>query len=232
MKISSLYYCLKISLLNSIILISFFWLPFSKAQEAPAVQVKVDSTPADSTYKSEDDIVFSIQEESCRIEWTASRSTEGNRWLVVRRDCAMPFTKQMPLHRAILQEIQKRQKLSEFKSIYWGSLCGPSDWGFCLPITKAALSSKDYQDYRKNYPHSKLKALNGLFVELAKQTQAYRELETLMAEFGVKIKLNTVEKVFALPFKKLPFYDQMKGLSVKGNPTIMYDAGMNYFDLF
>lgn len=201
------------------------------AQESYPVQVKVDKNSAGSAYKSQDDVVFLVESGSCRIEWTASRDLDGKGWLKLHRDCELPFVKQAPLHRAVLREIQKRWKLSEFRTLSWGSLCGPKDWNFCLPIAKASLDSKDYQDYRKHYPHSKLKALNGLFVELANQTQAYRELSELLAEFGVKLRLKGVEKVFALPLKELPFYEEMKNLPIQGNPRLMYDAGMNDFEL-
>ena len=141
------------------------------------------------------DYALVVEKKTCRIQWNAVEENSGDRFLLVRRKCQLGFSDQQPLHTAILKEIDQRWGLKTFKSIDWGSLCDKSDWSWCEPIAKASLQSKDFIDYYQHYPRSKVKELNGLFVELANQTQSYAAFAELFKPFGVNLRLNAVEKV-------------------------------------
>ncbi len=203
---------------------------FEKLTNYPQSEVKIymDRESAGWAYKASD-YAFVVEKEDCRIQWNAVENKDGDRSLEVRRNCKTTFAEQIELHRAILAEVRKKWPLDSFRSINWGSLCQGGDWEWCKAVARASLESEDYIDYWKNYPNSKLKEVNTLFVQLANSTHSYSALSELLNEFGVKIKLESVEKVFSARLSKLPFDAEFPEASRSGNPRAMYNVGMAYF---
>ena len=214
-----------------IVALCLFTLEQVDAQETFDVKVFLDTKSAGWSLKTSDH-AFMVETKGCRIKWNAVKKKDGGMYLSARRNCDLIFAQQTPIHRAILDEINARWKISEFKYIYWGSFCNSNDWSWCIPIARASLQSDDYIDYWKNYPDSKLKHVNSLFVKIANETKSYRALSGLLAEFGVTLKLERVEKVFSTRLEDAPFYDALKSLGIKDNPRVMFDAGMTYFYLY
>ncbi|MFZ2197541.1 MAG: hypothetical protein WAV13_07410, partial [Thermodesulfovibrionales bacterium] len=117
-----------------------------------------------------------------------------------------------------------------FTYISSGSFCNKNDWSWCIPIAEASLQSKEFIEHCNKYPENiETVSTNHIFIKLANQTNSYKPLSEIFREFGVNIKLGTVQKVFALKLKDTPFYNQLRNLKIKGNPMVMYDAGMTYF---
>jgi len=218
---------------RSLILVIFclFTLEHVNAQETFDIKVFLDTESAGWAFKSSDH-AFLVETEGCRIKWNAVKKKDGGMYLSVRRNCDLPFVQQAPVHRAILREINERWKISEFKYILWGSFCNRNDWSWCIPIAQASLQSDDYIDYCKNYPDSKLKNVNSLFVKITNKTNSYKELSGLVADFGVILKLKRVDKVFSTRLEDAPFFDALKDLGIKDNPRILFNAGMTYFYLY
>jgi hypothetical protein len=175
------------------------------------------------------DYAFLVELDGCKIQWNAVEEKNGNRWLVVRRVCGIPFSEQAPIHRAILNQIHSRWAINTFKYISWGSFCTETDWSWCLPIAEASLQSKEFIEHCKKYPRTETVSTNHIFIKLANQTNSYIELSDILKEFGVTINVKTVQKVFTLRLKEVHFYNQLKGLNVRGNPRVMYDVGESYF---
>lgn len=198
----------------------------------PAVKVYLDKESSGWAYKTSD-YAFLLEQEGCRIQWNAEEGKDAIRRLSVRRDCKASFAEQVSLHRAILAEIAKRWPLASFKTMAWGLLCEDKDKTLCKPIIRESLLSADYRDYCKHYPHSKLKGINGLFVQWANATRAYAPLADLLGEFGANVRLISVEKVFEAPLGKTPFADEFKALAPgKSLKTrVMVDAGSWYFSI-
>jgi len=177
------------------------------------------------------DYAFLVERDGCKIQWNAVEEKSGNRWLAVRRVCGIPFSEQAPIHRAILNQIHTRWAISTFKYISWGSFCTKTDWSWCMPIAEASLQSKDFIEHCNKYPRTETVSTNHIFIKLANQTNSYKELSDILKEFGVTIKVKTVQKVFSMRLKEAPFYNQLKGLNVGGNPRLMYDVGEAYFSI-
>jgi len=198
----------------------------------PAVKVYMDRESAGWAYKNSD-YAFVIEQQGCRIQWNAEEGKDGIRRLLVRRDCKVGFMEQIPLHRAILKAISQQWPLPSFKSMAWTSLCYGQDIGQCAPIIRASLQSADYIDYYRHYPHSRLKGINSLFVQLANSTQSYAPLAALLREFGADVRLASVEKVFESRLADTPFAEALKPLALGKSPKakVMVDAGFWYFDL-
>ena len=214
-----------------LILIAFRFFPFTvHAQESFDIKVYLDTKSSGWAYK-DFDYAFLIELEDCKIKWNVIKEKNGGMWLEVHRDCNGSFSKQSKLHKAILNEINNRWKLKGFKYVLWGSFCEGNDWNFCIPVALASLHSTEFIDYCKNYPNSKLKSLNALFVKFAKETNAYAELSALFRAFGVNLYLNGVEKVFSAKIRDTPFYHELDELHLERNPRVMYNAGMSYFDI-
>ena len=219
----------KITVLGLIFLFYSVVLPVC-AQEGITVKRFIDKESAGWAYKK-NDVAFVAEKGGCRVQWNAIFDKDGSRWLEVRRECQKSFKNQIEIHRAILAEIEKVYSISTFKTIFWGAFCPHFDLSWCLPIAKASLESEDYTDYKKNYPNSKLKYLNDLFVQLANSTRAYKDFEDLLKEFRVTITLKNVEKVLAQKIKRLPFAKDFSPSIVEENPRVIFNAGMSTFSI-
>jgi len=198
--------------------------------EKTVVRSYLDRGSAGWAYKKSD-YAFVLEDKGCRIQWNAVEMKEPKekRHLSVRRDCPVSFSEQVPLHRAILKEIFSQWPIGEFDTISWGNFGDPSDWSWNIPIAIASSRSKEYRDYRANYPKTKFWNLNGIFVKLANETKSYRDLQLLIQEFGADIDLLSVEKVLTQPAKDIPFYPALKEQNISGKTRLIYDAGFTYF---
>ena len=194
------------------------------------VRSYLDRESAGWAYKKSD-YAFVVETKGCRIQWNAVEMKEPaeKRHLSVRRDCPITFSDQVPLHRAILKEIFSQWPIGEFDTISWGNFGDPADWSWNIPIAIASSRSKEFRDYRRNYPKTKFWNLNGIFVKLANETKSYHALQQLIQEFGADIELLSVEKVLTLPAKDIPFYPALKERNISGKTRLIYDAGFTYF---
>jgi hypothetical protein len=202
------------------------------ADEAIEVRSYLDTQSAGWAFKNSD-YAFVVESKGCRIQWNAvEMKEEGSKMqLSVRRDCPISFSEQVQVHRAILKEIFSKWPIADFDSISWGSFGSASDWSWNLPIAIASSKSIEYRDYRAHYPNSQVKNINAIFVKLANETTAYRDLQSLIQEFGADLELSSVEKVFVSEAKQLPFYHQLKDHGITGKSRLMYDVAFSYFKI-
>ncbi len=183
---------------------------------------------------------YSLEKDGCGICWEVSVSRdreEKNITLRTRQPvgvkCTCPFVEQLPLHRKILNEIVKDWEKNQFHTLFIGPLnrLEPANiWN--IRIAAASAGSEDWVDWSKNYPsHSSGKSINQIFVDVANQANIYRELAGLFKEFGLKIELHSVEKVFEGKAGDLPFFKELKREGLEGDERLIYDAGMIYFSI-
>jgi hypothetical protein len=196
-----------------------------------AVNSYLDTSSSGWAYKNFD-YAFVVEAGECRIQWNVVETKEPGekKHLSVRRCCDLPFSEQIPFHRAILKEIFSKWQVAEFDTISWGSFLEKNDWSWCTPIAVASTKSKDFKDYREKYPNVQIN-INRLFVRLANETKSYDALRQLILEFGADIELATVEKVFIQPAKDLPFYPDLKAQGVSAKAKVIYDVAFSYFNI-
>jgi len=196
------------------------------------VRSYLDTESAGWAYKKSD-YAFVVENKGCRIQWNVVEMKEEGKkkHLSIRRDCPISFSEQVQVHRAILKEIFSKWSIAGFDNISWGSFGSTSDWSWNIPIAIASSKSNEYRDYRANYPNSKLTNINVIFVKLANQTKAYRDLQRLIQEFGADIELSSVEKVFVSEAKALPFYPVLKDHGISSKSKLIYDVAFSYFKL-
>lgn len=183
---------------------------------------------------------YSINKGDCSIMWEVEVAREdGPKKLTLRArypsgvKCGDTFAEQLPLHRQVLGEIFKDWNKKQFRTLFLQPFeRAEPTYTWNIRIAMASANSSDWKDRCKNYPnHKSGKSSNEIFVEIANQVNAYRELSDLFEEFDLKIKLDSVEKVFAQKARELPFYQELKLQGLEGNPSLIYDAGMNYFSI-
>ena len=182
---------------------------------------------------------YSLKEEDCSVMWVVEVQKGDEQKITLRTrypigvQCSKPFMEQLPLHRRMIRRILEDWDAGRFKTLFTGPLSRlepTNTWN--IRIAAAAAASPDWKEYNANYPrHDHGKTSNTMFVEVVNDANACRELVDLFNEFGLKIKLDSVEKVFAQKPSKLPFQKDLKERGIEGNPTLMYDAGMNYFTI-
>jgi hypothetical protein len=191
----------------------------------------LDTSSAGWAYKKSD-FAFVVEIGGCRIQWNAVEMKEpgAKKHLSVRRCCPIPFSEQIPFHRAILKEIFSKWPVTEFDTISWGSFGQKTDWSWSIPIAIASSKSKEFKNYQKNYPNVVIN-INRLFVKLANDTNAYNDFRQLMLEFGADIELSSVEKVFVLPAGDLPFYPSLKDQGINAKARVIHDVAFSYFKI-
>jgi len=184
---------------------------------------------------------YTLKKDGCTVCWEISVLEDKNTKEIELRTrrpltavCKDSFTGQLPLHRKVLKAIFKDWKKENFRTLFIGPLqrLNPTgEWN--SRIAAASAESADFKDWRKNYPHhASGKSINRIFVETAEQTGACRELAALFEEFGLRIEMRSVEKVFTRTFKDMPFPRQLTSPGISDNHRLIYDAGMIYFSIF
>ena len=182
---------------------------------------------------------YSLKEDDCSVMWEVEVERGEEKKITLRTrypigiGCSLPFEEQLPLHRRFLKRILEDWDPARFSLLFTGpfSRLDPAG-GWNLRIALASASSADWKEYCANYPnHRHGKTSNTMFVETVNSSNACGELAELLAEFGMLIRLDSVEKVFAQKAKDLPFHQQLEARGVEGNPNLFYDAGMNYFKI-
>ncbi|MEM7356577.1 MAG: hypothetical protein AAF657_37520 [Acidobacteriota bacterium] len=202
----------------------------AKAEPAPpAFEVRsyVDEGQLGWSYQKPDHVV-SVEIEGCTIRWHLAEAQDGTWHLVVRSECDLPFDDQLPILRAILQEVSKVRPVAQFEHLSWPGFGSSTAWQ--VPIAVASTRSADYQEYRRNAPHTRISP-NRIYVDLARQTEAYRGWQQLFADFGVEIELISVEKVFTRKAGDLPFHAVLAEKGVAADERVIYEAGLYDFEI-
>lgn len=222
-----------------LILCTCLWLSFlSDPALAENSAVTKTVTPVDSVDLSTI-ATYTLKEGDCALIWEVCVHKDDDQTITLRPRrplglaCERPFAEQLPLHRQILQEVFSDWPKARFSTLFIGPLETMAPTGIWnVRVALASAKSSEWQDWREHYPdHESGKSINQLFVELVNEANACRELNALFAEFGLKIKLTAVEKVFAQPATDLSFYSQLQAQGLTGNPRVIYDAGMIYFSM-
>jgi hypothetical protein len=193
----------------------------------------IDHESAGWALKTNDE-AFLAELAGCRVQWNAVElkplpgEAQPRRILRTKR-CGSYFQDQLPLHRAILKAIDSKWTLSSFSSLSWGPFQNSDDVSWNLPIAAASAKSREYRDYRLHYPNSRLKGLNAFFVEEANRLNVYAPLKNLFAEFGLELKLDSVEKVFTRKAEELPVQQNLRELGIAGSERLVWDVADSYF---
>ncbi len=135
------------------------------------------------------------------------------------------------IYRTIMLELDELFGLTNFTSFRTGSFqdCGKPNWS--IPVAIKSTKSELYIDYKKNYPNSTLKYLNRHYVDIANELYVYSELDVLFSEFGVKLELQYVEKVFTRKVSELSFKNELINEGLSLDTTVMYDAGIYTYSM-
>jgi hypothetical protein len=175
---------------------------------------------------------FRVETNGVQIEWrVVDRTGNPKKYLWLHSPYSASFMTNLPVHKAIMAKIFATWPVQEFGGFSCGRLGGPPDWSWSIAIAIASSKSADYQDYRLNYPNSRIKNVNSLFKKLAVESDAYRPLQEVFKEFGTMIKLESVEKVVGARAEDLPFYPQLRAAGISGKTRVLYDAMGNGFTL-
>jgi len=208
-------------------------------KEIQEIEVKtyIDEESGGWAYKISD-YAFEVKIDSCIVKYNVvlykDKETLGKD-IQIYTDCNKTFAELEHIHRAILKNIfEKYSTKNEIASIYYHSFNHNHDakdvesWLWNIPIIIESANSLEYTHYKTNYPNTKHN-VNSLFVEYANKTEAYKELNNILNEFGVEVKLRSVEKVFTLKAGELPIYSYLQEQKIPKNKRIFFDVGMSWF---
>lgn len=143
------------------------------------------------------------------------------------------FSANTQIHKAIMKKIFSRWPVSDFDDIeFVGALGGGPDWSWNIPIAAASSKSADYQDFKTNYPHSKVTSPFELYHQFVSESRAYDPLRNAFRDFGADLEFLGGEKeVLNSRAQDLPFYPQLRAMGIKGKTRVIYDAIGNGFTI-
>jgi hypothetical protein len=143
------------------------------------------------------------------------------------------FSADVQFHKAIMKRVFSRWPVSDFETIeFVGGLGGAPNWSWEVAIAAASSKSADYQDYKANYPHSKVTSPFELYSQFVNETKAYFPLRDTFREFGADLEFLSGEKeVFNARAEDLPFYSQLRAMGINGRTRVIYDAMGNGFSI-
>lgn len=189
-------------------------------------------------------VTFEIQVDStCKVSWTVTKikkeykNTDGKLVLTSHpydyrtfSACPFSFHSVIEKHKQILDSIFSKWSPIRFKGLTYSSFRHGNDYSWNIPIAVLSAKSLKYSDYNKNYPKIKFSS-NALFVEFANESNAYKELVDLFSNYGLELRLNSVEKVFTGKVKDMAFRNELLKENLCSEDRVMWDIGMSYFSL-
>lgn len=173
----------------------------------------------------------------CKVVWQITGNKKGSdpyhlflRYGTMQNKCPS-FNEQNVIHKYILNKIFSKYEKKIFRTLNTGplSLIDPS-YILNIKIADSSMKNIDWLDYVKNYPnHKSEKSSNDIFLEIARYTNVFTEINNLFKEFGFSLNLKFVEKVFSQYLNKLVFKDKLNTSQFRYR--VMYDAGSLDFEL-
>ena len=188
------------------------WACISCAQTGGEVKVQRDPALRETTY--------SIEQGSCRINWTTFE-TDLNRGVILHRPtCELPLAQQTPLISRLLHEVLKA---GELRTLSWGRLFpdGVRDTTMSARLALAAKRSPAW-DAVKGKPRTG--DINGFVRKLANDARIYEELRPVFEQAGFSVDLTSVEKVLVMPAGQLPFFERLRGEGVRPSDRVPFDC--------
>lgn len=165
---------------------------------------------------------YAIEEGGCRIAWTVYGS-ELNRGVVRHRaDCGFGLGEQAALIGRILDKMKEHGDLPGFRSLNWGRLTpdGAKEFTMAARLAVAAKWSAGW-DASRGKPRQG--GYNEFAGRLAGEGRIYRDLEPVFEKFGLRLRVESVEKVLVLPAGRLAFYEAMKSEGVLPGDKLPFD---------
>lgn len=193
-----------ISKINMKLIVISLFLIFMSSSTIAALQVKKEKTMMGGEFYEFTE-AHSVNLDKCKLSWQVTKSKtkdKKNIFLSLQSfhepKCTMNFDELKPTHKMILKSILATYPIDTISGIRTPglkSLNYSGEWN--IEVAKASLSSKEWQDFRKYYPHHKSKkSSNEIFIDLVKQTDADKNFKVLFKEFGIELEMANVEKVF------------------------------------
>ncbi|MFB3828876.1 MAG: hypothetical protein ACE15B_19070 [Bryobacteraceae bacterium] len=159
---------------------------------------------------------YAVTAGDCKISWTP----EAEGLIRHRSDCALPLGEQAPLMARLLR---KSLEAGGIRTLSWGRLYpdGARDATMALRLALAAKRSVEW-DAVRGAPRGG--DPNGWVRKLANETGLYEELRAVFRQFGLQIRLSTVEKVLVQPASLLPFFAKLREAGVRPADRLPFDC--------
>lgn len=180
---------------------------------------------------------YQLRRGECVLNWNVVEARDDGHLHLYQRShsessgCPDHEVKVVGLNRKILKQILVDWDKSKITGLSMGSLdLIPLRQDESLKLAVASDKSSDYLDYRKNYPnHKSRKSINAILVEIVNSEAIGQSLINLFGDLGLKVTLNSCEKVFAFKAQELPFSKKLPKTLLDQNKTLISGAGIYYF---
>jgi len=202
------------------------------SESGPNIKISKEIKPSTNIYILKEGEYFAKLDQ-CSILWQVNefKDTKNIKIFYPQHDssykCSIPFKNKLSLYQELLRQITndwEKSRITSFCTSSFESLNFPQAWSETLAL--ASHESLDWNDYKKNYPrHKGNNSSNDILVKIVNEKNIYQELANLFLASGLELKLSSVEKVFALPLKDLPFKESLKTKGVPEKARLIYDAG-------
>jgi hypothetical protein len=136
----------------------------------------------------------------CRIRWVVSRTGVNAGVAQLRSDCRLTMNEQLLLQSKVLARVAADEP--EIRTLFWGRLGKWPEWSGRL--ASAAIRSASW-DAKAGQPKAG-ESMNAFVLSLMSQIDMFSELQQLLADLHLRIKVSGVEKVSVTAAGSLPFF--------------------------
>jgi len=125
----------------------------------------------------------------CRIRWAVSRTGVNAGIAQLRSDCQLTMAEQLALQSKVLARVAADEP--GLRTLFWGRLGKWPEWAGRLALAATRSASWDVKA-----GHPKVgESMNAFVLTLMSQTDMFSELQQLLADLHLRMKVSGIEKV-------------------------------------
>jgi hypothetical protein len=160
--------------------------------------------------------VYSIEDGSCRISWTAAHTKLNQHVVQQRSTCDLPLGRQLPLiEKLLVRVLEDKETASNFKSLYLGGLKAYPEMRERLAVL--AKRSPEW-DLAKGRPKSG--GIDPFFVKLANQKEFLAGWQELFQRHGLRIDVSAVDEADVSEAGSLSYFKRLEQEGIKASDRV------------
>jgi hypothetical protein len=155
----------------------------------------------------------------CRIRWVVSRTGVNAGVAQLRSDCRLTMSEQLLLQSKVLARVAADEP--GLRILFWGRLGKWPEWSGRLALAATRSASWDAKAGQPKAGYS----MNAFVLSLMSQIDIFSELQRLLADLHLRIKVSGVEKVSVTAAGGLPsFVTHLAPAGVSASDKVPFDC--------
>lgn len=159
--------------------------------------------------------VYSVEDGSCRISWTAAHTKLNQSVVQQRSTCDLPLSQQLPLiEKLLVRVLEDKETASNFKSLSLSLKAYPE------MREQLAILAKHSPEWDLGKGRPKSGGIGPFFVKLANQQEFLAGWQELFQRHGLRIEVPGVEKADVSAAGNLPYFKHLEQQGIKASDRV------------